>query len=92
LARHWPKLAATLAVPPCEFGIIAGGRCAARGHNPLLAGDNDLVVTVEETRLGGARDFAVVPVLHTFLMNDPKVRKLTLRFLKHGEFGADERS
>ena len=86
LARNWPKLAEELAVPPCEFGIIAGGRGALHGPNPLLPGDNDLVVTVEETRLEGARDFAIVPTLHTFLMNDPQAQEFTLEFLSHGHF------
>jgi hypothetical protein len=90
LARHWPKLAEQLAVPPCEFGIIAGGRGATRGPNPLLPGDNDLVVTVEETRLPGARDFAIVPALHTFLMNDVKVQEYTLQFLTHGHFSVGQ--
>ena len=26
LVIHWPRVEPTLAVPPCEFGIVAGGR------------------------------------------------------------------
>jgi pimeloyl-ACP methyl ester carboxylesterase len=86
LARHWPEIAPRLAVPPCEFGVIAGGRGSPRGYNPLLVGDDDLVVTVEETRLAGAHDFAILPVPHTILMNNRRVQEYTLRFLKRGSF------
>jgi hypothetical protein len=86
LGKQWKDLSDRLAVPPCEFGIIAGGAGDGEGRNPLLTGDDDLVVTVEETRLRGARDFVVVPALHTFLMDDPKVRQYTKRFLEHGYF------
>ncbi len=86
LGKQWKDLSQRLAVPPCEFGIIAGGTDGGEGRNPLLSGDDDMVVTVEETRLGGARDFIVVPALHTFLMDDPKVREYTQRFLEHGYF------
>jgi hypothetical protein len=86
LAREWDELEANLATPACEFGILAGGRGAARGYNPLLEGDNDLVVSVESTRLAGAADFAVVPVMHTLMMDDRTVKEYTLRFLEHGYF------
>jgi predicted alpha/beta hydrolase family esterase len=53
LAESWPKLSQHLATPQFEFGIIAGGKQDGHGYNPLLSGDNDMVVTVEETRLAG---------------------------------------
>ncbi len=90
LAGQWEQLEEHLAVPQCEFGILAGGRGNERGYNPLLTGDNDLVVAVETTRLAGATDFAVLPVLHSFMMNDPKVQEYTLRFLQHGYFVSAE--
>lgn len=73
-----------LAVPPCEFGIIAGSSGALT--NPLLRGENDLVVEVAETRLKGATDFWVVPVAHTILMTDESVLRATARFIEHGYF------
>ena len=60
------------------------------GSNPLLEGDDDLVVSVNETRLAGARDFVTVPVLHTFLMDDAKVHEYVLRFLQHGYFLSEQ--
>jgi pimeloyl-ACP methyl ester carboxylesterase len=86
LASTWKDLDARLCSPACEFAIIAGGRGGATGFNPLLSGDNDFVVTVESAKLAGAKDFAVLPVLHTTMMDDEKVQEYTLRFLRHGYF------
>jgi pimeloyl-ACP methyl ester carboxylesterase len=86
----WTELSQQLATPEFEFGIIAGGAGSEKGRNPLLPGDDDAVVTVEETQLVGACDFIVLPVLHTFLMNDPKVQECTLRFLQQGCFFSPE--
>jgi hypothetical protein len=86
LARHWNELAAKLATPAGEFGIIAGGRNQPRGFNPALEGDNDWIVDVESTRLAGASDFAILPVWHALLMDDPQVQEYTLRFLQNGYF------
>jgi pimeloyl-ACP methyl ester carboxylesterase len=86
LASNWKDLDSRLCIPACEFAIIAGGRGGTTGFNPLLAGDNDFVVTVESAKLAGAKDFAVLPVLHTTMMDDAKVQEYTLRFLQHGYF------
>ena len=82
-------LISDLPTPDFEFGVLAGGRGAARGYNPLLPGDNDSTVTVSSTRLPGARDFICVPVIHTFLMSDRKAIAATGCFLKHGRFHRD---
>ncbi|MFW6171284.1 MAG: esterase/lipase family protein [Planctomycetota bacterium] len=89
--RDWADLRERLATPTCQFGIIAGGRADGKGGNPLLDGNNDLVVTVEETRLAGARDFVVLPKGHTFIMDDETVQEYTLRFLNRGHFISEER-
>lgn len=86
LAKDWKILQQKLATPTQEFGIIAGGRGEESGRNPLLLGDDDFVVTLEETRLPGAHDFTVVPVLHSLIMDDAKTREYALRFLWHGYF------
>ncbi len=86
LSRDWSELEPRLATPSFEFGIIAGGKGNGKGYNPLLPGDNDAVVTVDSTKLAGARDFVVLPVLHSFVMNDATVQEYTLRFLQHGYF------
>ncbi len=86
LGRDWDKLAPHLATPRCDFGIIAGGAGNRRGYSPLLPGDNDGTVTVASTRLTGAADFRVVPVGHTFIVEDEAVLQSTLRFLQQGFF------
>ncbi|MEZ6129228.1 MAG: alpha/beta hydrolase [Planctomycetaceae bacterium] len=79
-----------LPVPTFPFGVIAGGRSAARGYNPLLPGDNDSTVTVASTRLPGAADYRLVPVIHSFLMNDRRVIQATRTFLQQGCFDPDQ--
>lgn len=91
LSGVWDDIERRLAIPPFPFGIIAGGRGESGPNNPLLTGDDDFVVTVQETRLPGAADFLVVPLLHTFFMDDPTVRECTLRFLQHGHFLSEEK-
>jgi hypothetical protein len=90
LADGWEKLEPNLATPPFEFGVLAGGKGDGRGYNPLIPGDDDGIVTVESTRLPGARDFRVLPVLHSFFMKNPRVHELAIRFLQHGHFESDE--
>ena len=92
LAAEWSDVEKRLAVPPFEFGIIAGSKKSSRLANPLLDGEDDLVVSVEETRLAGACDFLVVPLAHGELMDDPQVRRCVRRFLQEGCFvAADKR-
>jgi pimeloyl-ACP methyl ester carboxylesterase len=91
LGREWDDLEKTLATPAFEFAVIAGGKNAERGMNPLLAGDNDGLLTVETTKLAGARDFIVLPAIHPTMMNYPDVRECTLRFLKQGYLVSEEK-
>ncbi len=90
LGPGWDEFQSAMATPACPFGIIAGGAGNARGRNPLIAGDDDIIVGVKETRLAGAADFLVLPVLHTTIMNDAKVRECTLRFLQTGCFLSEQ--
>lgn len=92
LGGEWETVSTKLAVPSCEFGIVAGGNGTDDGLTPLIAGDDDFVVAVAETRLPGARDFRTVNLLHGQLMNNPQVRQYALQFLQRGYFeAADER-
>lgn len=90
LAIGWDEARKLLATPVFPFGVIAGGCGDDRGHNPLLDGDDDMVVCVSETRLPGAHDFRLVPCRHGAIMNDKTVRQYTLSFLKHGYFTAED--
>jgi hypothetical protein len=91
MAFGWESLAPKLATPHFEFGILAGGKSDNRGYNPLLPGDDDAVITVESTRLAGARDFRVLPILHSIFMNDTRVQEYTVRFLNEGHFESDDK-
>jgi hypothetical protein len=86
LGRQWPELEKHLATPRFPFAIIAGGKGDETGYNPILYGDNDGVISVEAAKLAGASDFAVVPVLHSFVMGSRQVQQYVLRFLRHGYF------
>ncbi|WP_232100940.1 alpha/beta fold hydrolase [Gimesia fumaroli] len=77
---------AKLPTPPFPFGIVAGGRNALKGYNPLIRGDNDGTVGVNSTRLPGAADYILLPVLHSFMMSDSETIAYTMRFLKTGAF------
>lgn len=86
LVCDWPRVEPRLAVPPCPFGIVAGGKGDDEGFSRMLAGDDDAIVRVEETRLPGARDFLLVPVHHALMMKHPEVQRATAAFLQDGWF------
>ncbi len=90
LGVEWPSLETRLAIPTCQFGIIAGGYGNRLGLNPFLPGDDDGRITVETTRLAGATDFQVIPAVHEFIANDPRVFNYTLHFLQDGYFISPE--
>lgn len=91
LAVDWDRIEGSLAVPPCPFGIVAGGRGDGRGYSDLLEGDDDAVVRVEETRLEGADDFLLLPVRHAAMMKSETVQRATAAFLRSGRFTPSER-
>lgn len=80
------KFFENLPVPTCEFGIIAGGRGTEAGFNPLLEGDDDGTVRVQETKLPGAADFILIHNTHTLILFDPETARQTISFLKSGRF------
>ena len=87
LVLNWPEISRSLAVPACEFGIVAGGKGDGQGYSSLLEGDDDAVVRVAETKLDGARDFILVPVSHAAMMRNSSVQEATVSFLETGRFG-----
>lgn len=94
LAVSWEDAQRQLATPKFEFGIIAGGSGGdGSGTNPIVDGDDDMVVAVEETRLPGATDFIVLPRWHGLLLHDEQVCGCALKFLREGCFvSAEKRS
>ena len=75
-----------LGVPDAEIGVIAAARGHRFGWNPLVRGDDDGVVGVEETKLDVPHTHHVVRGLHTFLMRDDDVIEKVARFLASGSF------
>jgi hypothetical protein len=88
LVLDWNRISQDLAVPPCPFGIVAGGKGDDRGYSSFLAGDDDAVVRVEETRLPGSHDFLLLPVHHAAMMKNAGVQQATAAFLNTGRFPA----
>lgn len=76
---------AVFPVPTIEFGIIAGGK-GEEGYNPLIPGNDDGVVGVNETHLAGATDFLVVEGLHSYLPDNETAATAAIAFLAHGSF------
>jgi hypothetical protein len=70
------------------FAIIAGGRGDGEGYNPLLPGDDDGTVAVDEARLPGAAGFLIVPAVHAVISNDARTIAATRAFLGTGRLEA----
>jgi pimeloyl-ACP methyl ester carboxylesterase len=79
-----------LPLPTCPFGTIAGVRGDGGGYNPLLEGEDDMVVSASSAILDEAEDQLVLPALHTFIMNHPEVVAATARYLRTGRFRPPE--
>ncbi len=69
-----------------EIGIIAGKTDGEPWLLPEIPGDDDGKVAVERTKLPEMRDFLLVNVGHTFIMDNEEVILQVLFFLQHGVF------
>lgn len=73
---------AALPTPDIPFAIVAAGS-GKRGWNPLLEGDDDGIVSVEETKLEGAAAWMRLDSVHSFIMNHPETAVAATRFLEY---------
>ncbi len=87
---NWKDLEKRLATPDFEFGIITGGQGDDEGYLKALPGDDDILLTLETTKLAGAKDFVQVREMHQLLPRNKQVQQCTLRFLKFGHFISSE--
>jgi pimeloyl-ACP methyl ester carboxylesterase len=70
-----------------ELGVIAGSRSVGLGQVFRgLPKPNDGTITVEETRVPGAKDHLVMHVSHSEMLLSPKVAAQAAAFLRDGKF------
>jgi pimeloyl-ACP methyl ester carboxylesterase len=89
-SRGWPELEKQLVTPNFEFGIIVGGKGDAEGYLDAIPGDDDMLLSIETSKLAGAADFVQIGGIHQMMAKYKEVREAALSFLLHGYFVSPE--
>jgi pimeloyl-ACP methyl ester carboxylesterase len=89
-SRGWPELEKQLMTPAFEFGIIVGGRGDGEGYLDSIPGDDDMLLSIETSKLAGAADFIQIGGIHQFMAKYKEVREAAMTFLLHGYFTSPE--
>ena len=81
-----------LSLGPVDWplGIVAGSQSVSPFLSAMLDEANDGKVPVSATTVQGMADHIILPVTHTFMMNNPKVQDQVFAFLKTGKFVRDD--
>ncbi|MDE0680822.1 MAG: alpha/beta fold hydrolase [Gammaproteobacteria bacterium] len=75
-----------LDAPDFELGIIAGTRNLRKLIPGAPSDPSDGVVTVDETKAPGMKDFLLAPATHTTIIWSGEVQRQTAHFLRTGRF------
>ncbi|HEX6962526.1 MAG TPA: hypothetical protein VF175_11710 [Lacipirellula sp.] len=89
-SRGWPELEAELATPEFEFGIIVGGKGDGEGYLGSIPGDDDMLLSIETSKLAGATDYIQTGGIHQLMAKYKEVRAAAMNFLLHGYFTSPE--
>jgi pimeloyl-ACP methyl ester carboxylesterase len=82
----WPELEKQLVTPSFEFGIIVGGKGDDEGYLDSIPGDDDMLLSIETSKLAGAADFIQTGGVHQVMAKYKEVRQAALSFLLNGYF------